>query len=305
MNIRQRNYTSQPGFTKDFFRVRDFLKRIHEPGYKDENWLWSRWEYMFSHPQLDETQLSRIGVWEDGDKIVALANYEDRLGHAWFSFDKDYGHLKPDLLEHAAQRLCRKNEDGTKTIRALINDDDLEFQRIAKEHGFVQTEKGEPTSEYVPPATFPDTTPPKGFSIVSLAEENDLKKIDRVLWRGFNHPGEPPANGIEDRKKMQSAPHFRKDLTIAIKAPNGDFVSFCGMWYDRDTDYALVEPVATDPEYRRLGLGRSAVLEGIRRCVNEGAKVAYVGSRQPFYLSIGFKLLYYSHWWEKQANQKR
>ncbi len=301
MSAKQRNYTDRPGFTDDFFRVRDFLKRIHEPGYKDENWLWSRWEYMFSHPQLDETHLSRIGVWEDGDKIVALANYEDLLGHAWFSFDKAYAHLKPELLDYAAQHLSRENGDGTKSVRVLINDHDTEFQSMAKEHGFVQTESGEPTSEYLPPATFPDTTPPKGFSIVTLADENDLRKIDRALWRGFDHPGEPPADGTEDRKKMQSGPDFRRDLTIAVKAPDGNFVSFCGMWYVRDTEYALVEPVATDPDYRGLGLGRCAVLEGIRRSVNEGAKVAYVGSSQEFYLRIGFRLLFYSHWWEKQV----
>jgi predicted N-acetyltransferase YhbS len=70
------------------------------------------------------------------------------------------------------------------------------------------------------------------------------------------------------------------------------------MWYDRSTDYAYVEPVATDPDYRRMGLARAAVLEGIRRCFAEGAEVAYVGTTMPFYLSIGFKPLFEAHWWE-------
>jgi len=114
------------------------------------------------------------------------------------------------------------------------------------------------------PVRFPAIQLPEGFSLKSLAEENDLAKIDRVLWRGFNHPGEPPAGGEEDRRKMQSGPHFRKDLTMVAVAPGGEFVSYCGLWYEAVNRFAYVEPVATDPDYRRLGLARAALMEGIR-----------------------------------------
>jgi len=36
--------------------------------------------------------------------------------------------------------------------------------------------------------------------------------------------------------------------TIVIEAPNGDFVTYCGMWYDKINRFGYVEPVATDPE---------------------------------------------------------
>jgi predicted N-acetyltransferase YhbS len=69
------------------------------------------------------------------------------------------------------------------------------------------------------------------------------------------------------------------------------------MWYQPTHRYAYVEPVATDPTYRRMGLGRVAVLEGIRRCGELGASVAYVGSDLEFYLSFGFKILFTSECW--------
>jgi len=87
---------------------------------------------------------------------------------------------------------------------------------------------------------------------------------------------------------MQSGPHFRHDLSIVVKAPNGEYASYAGLWYEPENHTACVEPVATDPDYRRLGLGRAAVLEGIRRCAAEGAEIAFVGSEQPFYSAIGF-----------------
>jgi GNAT superfamily N-acetyltransferase len=136
---------------------------------------------------------------------------------------------------------------------------------------------------------------------VSLADDCDWAKVHRVLWRGFDHPGEPQVGEqeIEERRKMFDTPKGRRDLKIANQAPDGEFASFCGMFYEGDHRYAYVEPVATDPAYRRLGLGKAAVLEGIRRCAELGATVAYVGSDQPFYLSMGFEVLYNQERWVK------
>ena len=99
---------------------------------------------------------------------------------------------------------------------------------------------------------------------------------------------------------MQSGPHFRRDLTIVVEAPDGAFAAFSGLWFEPVNKFAYVEPVATDPAYRRMGLGRAAVLEGIRRCGELGATVAYVGSDQPFYLTMGFKKLFTQNCWIKR-----
>ena len=108
----------------------------------------------------------------------------------------------------------------------------------------------------------------------------------------------PPAGGVRDRRQMQSSPYFRHDLTLAAVAPKGDFVSYCGMWYEPRNRIALVEPVATDPDYRRLGLGRTVVLEGVRRCAALGARVAFVGSDQDFYKSLGFRTAFVGEAWK-------
>ncbi len=135
---------------------------------------------------------------------------------------------------------------------------------------------------------------------VCVADDNDLRQVTRVFWRGFNHGDEPPDGEVEDRKFMQSAPNYRKDLNLVVVAPDGNFVSYCGTWYEPVHAIAYVEPVATDPDYRRMGLARAAVLEGIRRCRELGASVSYVGSKQPLYLSLGFRPEYNSRVWERE-----
>jgi predicted N-acetyltransferase YhbS len=103
---------------------------------------------------------------------------------------------------------------------------------------------------------------------------------------------------------MQSGPNFRKDLTIVVESPAGDFVSFCGLWYEPVNRYAYVEPLATDPDYRRMGLARAAVWEGVRRCLELGAKEVFVGSDQEFCKAIGFSTLFKSNCWVREYRKE-
>ncbi len=299
MAITFRHY-GDPG---DFARVGNFLVANHRPGNRDGNWLQPTWEYMHSHPYLDEASLSRIGIWEDSGKIVAVVHYETTLGEAFFELDAGYASLKPDLLIYAEKHLASQNEDGKRHLKVYINDFDPEFEALACQRGYQLDERfPRPMSQFAIPQPFcPDIRLPDGFQVISLADEDDLTKVDRVLWRGFNHPGEPEGD-MEGRAKMQSGPHFRKDLNMVVKAPNGNYAVYCGLWYEARNQLAYVEPVATDPDFRRMGLARAALSEGIRRCAESGAGVAYVGSDQEFYQALGFRKIFTSRCWVKSWN---
>ncbi len=299
MSISFRHY-GEPG---DFERVGDFLVENHRPGNRDGNWLQPTWEYMHSHPFLDESSLSRIGIWEDQGEIAAVAHYESTLGEAFFELAAGYALLKPALLEYAETYLARCKENGTRYLNAYINDFDPDFEANAIRRGYrLEARFARPFSQLTIPQTFsPAARLPDGFQVISLADEDDLLKVDRVLWRGFNHPGEPDGD-LEGRAKMQSGPHFRKELNMVVKAPNGDYAVYCGLWYEARNQFAYVEPVATDPDYRRLGLARAALYEGIKRCAALGAGTAYVGSDLEFYQALGFRKIFTSRCWIKSWN---
>ena len=300
MTVRSRPYAGPT----DYKVVGDFLVAHYQPGNRDGNWLQPEWEYMHTHPMLDKTALGKIRLWEDvhigapRGEIVGVVNYESRLCEAFFQLKPGYGFLKPEMLAYAEANLYGTTEMGQPFLRAYVNDFDLELETLAMARGYVrQTDLAWPMSQFRIPDPFPAIAVPEGFRLKSLADENDLHKVHRVLWRGFNHVGEPPEEAVEGRRKQQSSAGYRKDLKIVVEAPNGDFAAFCGMWHDRVNAIAYVEPVATDPAYRRMGLGRAAVLEGIRRCGAEGATVAYVGSDLPFYRALGFEVLYITNCW--------
>jgi len=295
MSISQRQYVH----SQDFDRVGQFLVETYRDGIHHENWLQPRWEYMHYHPWIDESALDRIGLWESDGRLAAVAHYELRLGEAYFQIRPGFAYLKPEMLEYAETHFFAE-KDGQRKIAVWVNDFDAEFEVEVKSRGYslVVTAK-DCWSIFEIPDPFPTIKVPAGFRLQSLADENDLRKLDRLLHRGFNHPGEPPPDGIAGRKRMQSAPNYRKDLNVVTVAPDGRHASYCGMWQIHAHRLAYVEPVCTDPDFRRKRLGTAVVMEAIKRCAAEGARTAMVGSEQPLYLSMGFKKLFGIKQWAK------
>lgn len=284
----------------DFPLISEFLQGLYQTDNSDGNWFQPVWEYAYTHPWFDMDSVSCIGIWEDRGRVVAVVQYESRPGEAFFQVAPGYEYLKPEMLAYAETHLAAAAEETF--LNVYVTDFDKSFEDVVRCSGYERyTRDDRPMSQFTIPSSFPIVTLPEGFRLQSLADDNDLVKVNRLLWRGFNHPGEPPPDGVEKRKLMQSGPNFRKDLTIVAVAPSGDFASLAGLWYDQVNRFGYVEPVATDPGYRRMGLGRAALFEGIRRCGELGATVAYVGSDLPFYLSNGFRKLFTYNCWSRKG----
>jgi predicted N-acetyltransferase YhbS len=286
---------------QDFYRIGDFLIEQYRGGENLLLWVQPRWEYMHFHPLIKETDIAKIGVAEVDGEIKGVVHHEHDEGIIYFQVDADHDDLKEALFDYAEATFGSvERESGRERLAIFVNEADSRMQRLAAERGY-QKKPGfrEVTSRYDLCEGVPEVALPEGFRLQSLADENDLRKINQVLWRGFDHPGPPPEDGIEGRKEAQEAPNFRHDLTIVAVAPNGDYVSFCGIWFVAANGLTYVEPVATDPDYRRMGLGKGVVLEGIRRTIPLGAEVAWVGSDQEFYEALGFRQSYRETAWVK------
>lgn len=298
MTIQLHHYNGQD----DYARISAFLIAHHQPRNADGNWLEPAWEYMHNHPYLDSSSLERIGIWEENGEVVAVATYESRLGEAFFQFHPAYRSLRKDMLDYAENYLHATSDAGRKYLRAYVNDVDGDFIALVESRGYKRDEDESRTMLHFPiPDSFPAIELPEGFRLTSLAEEPDWAKVHRVMWRGFNHGDDVPMNEeeLESRRKFFDTPKARRELKVAVAAPDGEFVAFCGMFYEPTNRIAYVEPVATDPKYRRMGLGKAAVLEGIRRCGALGATVAFVGNDLPIYRSIGFEKIYVTECWLK------
>lgn len=299
MSITFRNYTKEFGFTKDFNDVSVFLKSLGLNDIYPLNISWVRWEWCRSISYFDKSHDYLTGIWEDDGNIVGLACYETRPGDAFISIKEGYDHLLEDMFDYAVEHF---KVDGQ--VKVAIPDKARKLQRIASKKGFIATNDRETDSMLDIALSDLEYTLPDGFKIISLEDDYDLKKYASVLWFGFDHGDEGPVplneDHLNDRDYNFQGPNNDLSLKIAVVNPQGDFVSYAGFWYDSNDDYCTLEPCATHPDYRRMGLGKAAIYEGIQRCAEKGAKRCIVGSNQDFYFRIGFAPYHMRTYWVKK-----
>lgn len=286
---------------KDYQRVGEFLNETYQHGKKFVNWLQPRWEYMHFHPFVWEIDLGKIGIFEEDGVIVGVVNMESNERTAFFQVRPGYEFIKPLMFEYAEKHYQGISQSTGRLIRTLyIHEDDETLSTLARSNGYEHWRDFDETNSLYPlDNPVPQVTLPEGFKLQSLAEENDLHKMNEVLWAGFNHEGPAPEEEIKGRRFMQEAPNFNTDLTIVACSSDGQFVSYCGMWVVPEKKFSYVEPVATHPDFRRMGLGKAAVLESLRRAKALGAEVAWVGSEIEFYKALGFEPMFRFKTWVK------
>lgn len=237
----------------------------------------------------------RFGIWEENGDIAGVACYEMNIGECYFLTKDGYDFLKPDMVDYAESQLSKKSADQS-SLDIRVYDYETELIQLLIGKGYKKT-YAEPIRVFHYDSGFSERRLPEGFTLLTLEDENNLRKIHDVLWRGFNH-GDKPDDNLDCRLLMQSGPHFRKDLTVIIKAPNGEYACFAGMWVDGVNDFAYLEPLATDPRYRRLGLATISVTELMKRTKKLGAAYCFGGVPE-FYPSIGFETVCHREQWSK------
>ena len=131
MPVTFRNYSGEKLYAhSDYLKIRSFLKSLNQTKLQSINFPWGRWEWMIGHSCLNDRYLSKIGLWESDGEIVAMVTYESELGDGYFCVDERFTFLKEEMLRYALKHLHNNGK-----FRALIDNNDREFQRIAEREG--------------------------------------------------------------------------------------------------------------------------------------------------------------------------
>lgn len=300
-------------FKRDFLRVRDFLSSTFSHYQSSVNWRIERWEYAFyfvapllanwgedppqrsSIAKANELLYQKTGLWETEDgEIVGVTNIEHpdptHPGYGEFFIQRHPDHLEllPEMLDFAEAELI---DPERKRLFIYVDSQDQILLKMLKERGFIADPKNtciESEFDLLHTPLPEEAQLPEGFSLQSMADENDLAKRCKAFGRGFNHPDPLDWPSLFSYESLQRAPDYHKDQDIVVKAPNGEYASFSLIWHDEPNNLATLEPVGTQPEFRRMGLAREAIYEGMRRMKRKGVTRVVVGSDQEFYKAIGF-----------------
>ena len=281
----------------DYEAVCDFLIALNRQNQRHINWNWGRFEWMMGHPEFDKSLMDSIWLWMDGEKVVGAAIYDMYFGEAFVGVLPGFNALYPEILGYAYREL--KDENG---LGIAVCDDCIDEIGTAKLAGFEIAEQSETVMrldlDKELPADLPD-----GLRYAELDPVKEPVAFQWLLWQGFDH-GCDKAEFERDGDVFTEIPEFRKHfdptLSIAAKAGDGEYVSYCCLWYSDKTVYAYVEPVCTVPSYRGKGVAKAVIFKALNRARSLGAKKAYVLSDMPFYENLGFRRdKHFTFYWKR------
>ncbi len=282
----------------NYEEVRRFLIEISADSKTHINWNWARWEWMYFHPEFDRASEDKIGLWYDDDMLVGAAIYDHYFGEAFFAVKAGYEQLETAVLDYMTEVFSDENGLGV-----AVNDEDERTAALLLKYGFTKHEQTENILELSLDGLDITTAPCDGVEFVNIDVKADLYKHHELLWKGFDHEGEAPVDEetMNRQRTMLSAPNMNEKLHVAAMNKDGEYVAYCGAWYDKATDYVYIEPVCTVPQYRGRGIAKAVLFEALKRSYDLGARKAYVISEMDFYKRLGFKQhSHYTFYWFKK-----
>ena len=142
----------------------------------------------------------------------------------------------------------------------------------------------------------PEGQLPPGFQVREMAETGEISNraaAQRAVWL----PWTVGDISEDDYVRFMQLPCYHHDLDIVSVAPGGVIAAYVNGWIDPLNRIGDFGPVGALETYRRQGLTRAALLEGLRRmkaygmervCISTG--VSNVPALQ-LYGSLGFKVV--------------
>ncbi len=142
----------------------------------------------------------------------------------------------------------------------------------------------------------PEAVLPEGYRVRSLAETGEVAER-AAAYREVWQPWTVGNIDEDDYAAAMQMPGYCRDLDVLAVAPDGVIAAYVNCWLDPVNRIGDFGPVGARPAYRRRGLTRAVLLEGMRRlqaagmdrvCVSTG--VSNTAARL-LYESVGFAVV--------------
>lgn len=247
---------------------------------------------------------SRHRLWRSDGRCHAWGWYFPPGTLEW-AVEPTSKHLLPDVLDWFE---AEAGDAGS--FATSVRDADSEAQALLRERGYVEDPEhswialNSRTLEQIEAPRLPD-----GYVHRTVADyDGDLAKRVRVHQRSWAELGTRVS--LETYPGVMSTWPYRPDLDFVLEADDGAPASFALGWYDEANRTAELEPLGTDPAYRRRGLGRALLLLALGRFRDVGATTALVASRgdcahplpRILYRSVGFRELSRQCWFVRSRH---
>ena len=299
----------------DFGRVHQFLKSAEKSAEADNDHAhpaYDRVRFQFClglHPDFVDAQGGferTCGVWQDASGIVSLALTEGgvRWEETFFAFrsEKD---KTTDLLGRMcdfAERFTSKVADGrqSNSYKLCVGEDDSALACFVAARGYQKTDGRQRVLIKTCPAEPEEAALPEGFTI------RDARTVSPFYTAlAHNHSfryNQEGSGGEKGFAKIRTMPDYRPELDLVLFDPEGQPAGLANFWVGEQSETASLEPMGTVWWYRRMGLGKALIAEGIKRTRAYGC-TRLIGGDQPFYWALGFEPHKEYHFWSWSSSE--
>jgi ribosomal protein S18 acetylase RimI-like enzyme len=285
---------------QDFARLVRFLSQVrtdvqHTHSLHVGDLTWQMFHMLSDYPPAD-----LVRIWEDthGDMRGFVLLFPPFGGFEAQLRPQDRGTaLEAELLGWAEQHLPATPRHST-----LVNNHDTTRLTLLTDLGYV------PQGEwlYVEQRltnVLPHPRVPPGFSIRSVYGDREAQARAVVVAAAFDAPPHP-----ERYQRLIQASGYVRDLDIVAVVPDQRFAAFAMCWVDQANRVGQFEPVGTAPDFRRRGVTRAVLSEGLRRMQAHGAERVIViveaaeKVARALYASVGFREQWGLTWYTKDTS---
>lgn len=238
-----------------------------------------------------------LGLWTTPDgALMAFALFQIPFGSVYYAThpDADQATVEDAILAwskaRAAQLAQQTGERVHYSIWAAEQRTDTHARLAA--HGFTRQDGHKIYFQQPLDAPIPAPKLPPGFTARPLAGVEEVEAATKLLAEAFNIDSVT----VPWRRRILDQPHYRPELDIVIAAPDGRLAAFCLFWLHPHGHTGQIEPMATHPDFQRLGLGKASIYAGLAKVAALGATRAVVGTSgsnvrsQSMYQGAGFRL---------------
>jgi RimJ/RimL family protein N-acetyltransferase len=242
----------------------------------DLQWWWRKDQ----HPDP-----ARQSFWvQDGSPVAGavLSDWGDRLSLDLLVPERGRTELL-DLMEPVARQMT--DNAGGVPLEMVVRDDDPVMIALSTRLRFKPSAEAGADAWLAPAHAPPQAPLPERFTIGSRDEFSERE-----------HPT-AARNGPHVAQRLEECGLYQQSLDLAIYGPDQEVAAYGLFWADPVTEVGLVEPIRTNDEFQRRGLGSALLRAGMTRLVDRGCtriKVTYLldneASRR-LYAGCGFTLL--------------
>ena len=250
---------------------------------------------------LEETR-ANTRLWFDGDQPIAWACVDEFNNLLWELDNRYEERIGAEIVEWGETRIRKTLANGeTSTLDTNCREDYTSRISFLQRHDFRQTGDTNVAMTRSLSDPIPDPVLPQGFSTRPIKGVEEAEAVATMHRAAFG----TEYMTTENRLIIMNTSGYDPTLDLLAIAPNGDIAAYCSCSVNNETKIGMTDPVATHPNFQRMGLSRALLLTGLRLLKQRGMESAHLGTSggniamQKAAEAAGFRVEYRTLWFSK------